>query len=244
MKKKITYQQKMKDNLIEVVMHKQIEFKFSKAQILLTVLFCATNFTYFTMAPRILHIFHLYEPGGILVFPFTFLLSDVITEVYSYKYSRFLIWCVLLTLGVFTFFASISMLIPTAIVNYGYVNVFENYPRLYLGVAIATLFSFSINNYIISKLKIKMAGKHFWLRSIMSTSVGHAAFSATWVVIFHFNEIASLALLKLILDMYIWKMTFEIIATPIATVLSRWLKQKEGDIYDTNTNFNPFKLAG
>ena len=49
-------------------MNKLTDFKFSKAQILLTTLFLATNFTYFTMAPRILHIFHLYEPGGILIF--------------------------------------------------------------------------------------------------------------------------------------------------------------------------------
>ncbi len=221
---------------------KSIDFKFSKAQILLTTLFLATNFTYFTMAPRILHIFHLYEPGGILIFPFTFLLSDVITEVYSYKYSRFLIWCVILTLGIFTLFAWISMMIPTAVVHYGYSEVFNNYPRLYMGVAIATFFSFFINNYIISKLKMKMDGKLFWLRSIMSTSVGHAVFSATWVIIFHWHEIGSLALLKLILDMYLWKMTFEIIATPVAAFVSRWLKKKECDVYDTNTNFNPFKL--
>lgn len=224
-------------------MDKQIDFKFSKAQILLTALFLATNFTYFTMAPRVLHIFNLYEPGGILIFPFTFLLSDVITEVYSYKYSRFLIWCVILTLGIFSFFAWVSMLIPTAVVNYGYTHIFDNYPRLFLGVAVATFFSFFINNYIIAKWKVKWKGKRFWLRSIMSTSVGHAVFSATWVIIFHFHDIASFALFKLILDMYIWKMTFEILATPIATVISRWLRRKEGDIYDTNTNFNPFKLG-
>jgi hypothetical protein len=35
-----------------------------------------------------------------------------------------------------------------------------------------------------------------------------------------------------------------LLATPFATILSFWLKQKEGDVYDTNTNFNPFKLAG
>jgi queuosine precursor transporter len=219
-----------------------LEFRFSKAQILLTTLFIATNFTYFTMAPRILHIFHLYEPGGILIFPFTFLLSDVITEVYSYKYSRFLIWCVILTLGIFTLFTWISMLIPTAVIKYGYIGVFDNYPRLYLGVTIATFFSFFINNYILAKFKIKMKGRFFWLRSIMSTSVGHAVFSATWVIIFHWHEIASITILKLILDMYIWKMSFEILATPIAALVSWQLKQKEGDIYDTNTNFNPFTL--
>lgn len=227
----------------EATMKKHIDFQFSKAQILLTTLFLATNFTYFTMAPRILHIYTLYEPGGILIFPFTFLFSDILTEVYSYKYSRFLIWCVILTLGVFSFFSWVSMLIPTTTVKYGYVHIFNNYPKLFLGVSIATFFSFFINNYIIAKMKVKWAGRRFWLRSIMSTSVGHAIFSATWVIIFHFHEVGSATLLKLIFDMYLWKMAFEIIATPLATIISSWLKRKEGDVYDTNTNFNPFVLG-
>lgn|SRR3990167_7122434 len=223
-------------------MNKKINFEFSKAQILLTALFFAANFTYFTMAPRVLHILGYYEPGGILIFPFTFLLSDVLTEVYSYKYTRFLVWCVILALGIFTLFAWLSMLIPT-VVDYGYLNIFNNYPRLYLGVSIATFFSFFVNNYIIAKLKVSWEGKRFWLRSIMSTSVGHAVFSITWVIIFHLKEIDSATLLKLILDMYLFKMCFEILATPLAALVSRYLKKKEGDVYDTNTNFNPFALG-
>ena len=218
-------------------------YDFSKAKLLLTTLFLATNFTYFTMAPRILHIFHLYEPGGILIFPFTFLLSDVITEVYSYKYSGFLVWCVILTLGIFSFFAWASMLIPTAVVNYHYEPIFSQYPRLFFGVALATFFSFFINNYILATLKIRMQGKRFWLRSIMSTSIGHAIFSITWVFIFHADEVASRTLLIMVACMYLWKMAFEVIATPLASLLSRWLKEREGDVYDVKTNFNPFRLG-
>lgn len=216
---------------------------FSKPKVLITALFLVTNFTYFTMAPRILDIFNLYEPGGILIFPFTFLLSDILTEVYTYKYSKFLIWCVILTLGIFTFFSWVSMLLPSAVVSYGYKGVFLNYPKLYAGVAIATFISFFINNTILAKLKIKMHGKRFWLRSLISTSVGHATFSATWVLIFHWGEIASGTLMKLIFCMYLWKMSFEIIATPLAASISKYLKRKEGmDPYDYDTNFNPFKI--
>jgi len=62
------------------------------------------------------------------------------------------------------------------------------------------------------------------------------------VLIFHWNETSSAVLTKLIIGMYIWKMSFEVIATPLASFFSRKLKEKEGDIYDTNTNFNPFVL--
>lgn len=218
-------------------------YPFSKARILLTTAFLATNITYFTMAPRVLHIFSLIEPGGILIFPFTFFFSDILTEVYGYKYSRFLIWCVLFLLGFFTLATWVSMYIPTTLVHYGYKQVFLNYPRLFVGVSIATFVSFFLNNSILAKLKIRMQGKKFWIRSILSTSVGHASFSAIWVLIFHWYDIDSLYLVKLILCMYLWKMTFEIIATPLAVLTSSWLKRKEGiDVYDYNTNFNPFIL--
>lgn len=222
-------------------LHKKISF--SKPQILMSALFLAVNFSYFTMAPRILHIFNMYEPGGILIFPFTFLLSDILTEVYTYKYTRYLTWCVLITLGVFTFSAWISMKVPSVVVEYNYEDIFNLYPKLYLGVSLATFCSFFLNNAILAKLKMKMHGRKFWLRSLASTSIGHLVFSAVWVVIFHWGEIASPVIMKLIVCMYIWKMGFEIVATPLATALSNYLKKKEGiDPYDYGTNFNPFKI--
>ena len=217
-------------------------FKFSKYQILLTAAFLATNFTYFTMAPRILTIFGYPQPGGILIFPFTFLLSDVITEVYTYHYSRLLIWSVILMLGLFTLGTWISMLVPASL-DYGYEAVFSHYPRLYLSISLATFFSFYINNSIISKLKTKWDGRVFWWRAILATAVGHAFFSLIWVLAYHTGEVNISYLFKMIGCMYLWKMSFEIAGTPLAWGLETWLKKKEGfDAYDTSTSYNPFLL--
>lgn len=217
-------------------------FTFSKYQILLTTAFLATNFTYFTMAPRILTIFGFPQPGGILIFPFTFLLSDVITEVYTYKYAKFLIWCVIATLGFFTLGTWVSMFIPASL-DYGYKSIFMHYPRLYFAISIATFFSFFINNTIISKLKVRWDGKVFWWRAILATAVGHAFFSIIWVLIYHAGEVNIRYLFTMIGCMYLWKMSFEIAGTPLAWALESWLKKKEGfDAYDLNTNYNPFLL--
>lgn len=217
-------------------------YHFSKYQILITTTFLATNFTYFTMAPRILNIFGFPQPGGILIFPFTFLLSDILTEVYTYRYARFLIWCVLLTLGFFTLGTWVSMLVP-ANLDYGYNLIFSHYPRLYFAISIATFFSFFINNSIISKLKVKWHGKMFWIRAIIATSAGHAVFSLVWVLIYHAGEVPIDYLFKMIGAMYLWKMSFEILGTPLANIISNYLKKKEGiDAYDLNTKYNPFLI--
>lgn len=63
------------------------------------------------------------------------------------------------------------------------------------------------------------------------------------VLVFHLGEIESKLMIELILCMYIWKMGFELVATPLAAKISSILKHKEGmDTYDIDTNFNPFKL--
>lgn len=231
------------DNIESLTRIKKIEYvNYSKYQIFITSIFLAINFTYFTMAPRILNIFGFPQPGGILVFPFTFMLSDVITEVYTYNYSKFLIWCVIAMLGLFTLGTWVSMQMPT-ILDYGYNAIFSHYPRLYLAISIATLFSFTVNNAIVSKLKTRWDGQVFWLRSICATGVGHIIFSIVWVVVYHFGEVELSYLLKMICCMYIWKMIFEILATPLASFLSWFLKEREGiDAYDIKTNYNPFIL--
>jgi len=127
--------------------------------------------------------------------------------------------------------------------DYGYKAVFDHYPRLYFAISLATFFSFFINNTIISKLKVKWDGRYFWLRAILATSVGHAAFSLIWVLIYHIGEVEVGYLLKMICCMYLWKMSFEIAGTPLAWALEAWIKKKEGfDAYDISTNYNPFTL--
>ena|SRR5215208_4119959 len=130
-----------------------------------------------------------------------------------------------------------------AVLDYGYNAVLSHYPRLYLSIGIATLFSFAINNSIISKLKTRWDGHAFWLRSILATGVGHIIFSVVWVITYHYGEVSLSYLFKMICCMYIWKMVFEILATPAAAFISSYLKEKEGfDAYDTTTNYNPFIL--
>lgn len=226
--------------------HSQIESNsqinnFSKMQILLTALYILLNITYFVLAPRIIILFGLAEPGGILIFPFTFLLADIITEVYGYAYARFLLWLTILSLGLFSLGVWLSLNFPTAYLNYGNLSIFSAYPRLFVGIALSTIAGVFINNYILAKLKILLSGRYYWWRSFLATAIGHAVFSIIWVLIFHTNKINDHAMRYLLLSMYIWKISCEIIATPICCIIASWLKNHENiDIYDNTTNFNPF----
>ena len=208
--------------------------------------FLAANMTYFSMSPRIISIFSMIQPGGIIVFPLTFFISDIITEVYGYRLARQLIWITVICLGLFTLLTSLSMLVPSAAIDKNgnsFQTVFSNYPKAFLGIAIATLAGFLSNNFILAKLKILAHGKHFWLRSIFSTSIGHAVFSVTWAMIFYSNHLLTADILRISLYIYLWKITAEILLTPFTVLIAAWLKKKEGiDVYDTDTNFSPFSM--
>lgn len=208
--------------------------------------FLAANFTYFSMSPRIMNVFNLLEPGGILIFPFTFFFLDVITEVYGYKQARQLVWISVICLAFFVIASQLSMLIPSASIEKNgsaFQVVFANYPKALLGIGTATIMGFLTNNYILAKLKILAKGKCYWLRSIFSTSIGHAIFSLIWAYIFYFHTLSFGGIFHIAFNIYGLKIISEIFLTPFSAALAAWMKIKEGiDFYDYNTNFTFFSL--
>lgn len=212
-----------------------------------SMLFLASNFTYFSMSPRVISIYSMLEPGGILIFPFTFFFSDIINEVYGYKQARQLIWISVFCLGFFVVSSYLSMLIPSASIDKNssaFIHVFSTYPKAFIAIGSATVISFLLNNYILAKLKILTKGAHYWLRSIVSTSIGHIIFSFIWSIIFYYGKMVPADIIRMTLYIYFWKIMFEILLTPFSAFIASWLKKKEGvDVYDYNTNFTPFSLS-
>jgi len=198
------------------------------------------------MSPRAMVVFGLIEPGGILIFPFTFFFSDIITEVYGYKQSRRLIWVTVICLLFFVVTSWLCMRLPSSSIeqnNYSFVIVFDKYPKALLGIGSAIILSFLTNNLILAKLKILSHGRYYWVRSILSTSIGHAIFSLTWSVIFYFDVVSFGEMLRLAFNIYGLKIVSELVLTPFSTFIAESLKKREGvDVYDYDTKFNFFSL--
>ncbi len=138
------------------------------------------------------------------------------------------------------------MLIPSAIIDRdggAFLTVFRDYPKALLGIGSATIVSFLTNNYILAKLKILAKGKYYWIRSLTSTSIGHAIFSFTWAIIFYSGVMSFSAICKIAFNIYGLKILSEILLTPLSAIIAAWIKSKEGlDVYDHNTNFTFFSL--
>ena len=183
---------------------------------------------------------------GVFLFTFTYIFSDVITEVYGFKYARLAIW---IALGLNIFYLAYIWLVylfPSP--QYAQQqDAFKQLVAVNIRVVAASLFSYLVgeplNSFLIAKIKIKMKGKYVGLRFIFSTVIASFtdsfmfAFGA-FLFIFPTNKVLLLAF-----HIIAAKIFTELIAVIFSVRLSRYLKNiNEVDRYDKNTKFNLFSL--
>lgn len=195
---------------------------------------------------RLVQIFWLTTDAGTIIFPLTFLLSDMITEVYGYKQARRAIWCGFLFNGVFIAYGFIVTHMPSpsfATNNAAFDHLLAVNTRIIIASAISYLLAEPLNAYVLAKLKMKTEGKYMPVRFIASTFFAAACDSAVFSCLAFYGLMSNADLLNLILGMWIIKVSIEIIGLPVSVSCARRLKQAESlDIYDNQTCFNIFSL--
>jgi uncharacterized integral membrane protein (TIGR00697 family) len=181
--------------------------------------------------------------AAIITFPISYILGDVLTEVYGYKESRKIIWSGFAAVIFATIITQIAIFLPATA---GYDNshfetVFGTLPRIVCGGLLAYFCGEYANSVVLSKLKVLMAGKMLWVRTIGSTIVGEGV--DTFIVLFvgFYGIIPTEILLSAVLSNYVFKVCYEIIATPITYKIVACVKKMEGvDKYDYGEKYNPF----
>jgi queuosine precursor transporter len=116
-------------------------------------------------------------------------------------------------------------------------------PRLLLASFIAYLVGEFLNSYVLARLKVKTEGRFLWIRTISSTIVGEGADSTIFILIAFTGILPGNALTTTILSQWLFKVGYEILATPLTYWVVNKLKRLENeDFYDRNTNFNPVSI--
>lgn len=194
--------------------------------------------------PRLIEIFNLNTDAGTIIFPFTYLLSDVITEVYGYKNARRAIWCGLLFNLIFIIYGQIIIHLPSPSFhtnNQNFDTLFAADIRTIVASAISYLCAEPFNSYVLAKLKIKWQGKFISVRFITSTIIAGGIDSFIFTTIAFYGMMSNAHLISFILTMWLFKVMIEAVGLPISVMLSKKVKTLERlDIYDKNTNFNIF----
>ena len=102
-----------------------------------------------------------------------------------------------------------------------------------------------VNSYVLAKMKIWTKGRWLWTRTIGSTIFGEAVDSALFYPLAFYGTgiIPNEALPKVMLAQFVLKTLVEVVFTPATYWIVGTLKRvEEVDVYDRNTDFNPFTL--
>lgn len=207
------------------------------------------------IAVKLVNIFGLYLPAAVILFPIAYIFGDVLTEVYGYARARQVIWtgffCNLLAVGAIW----IAGLLPPApfwalgpfesppAAQQAYQRILGFTPRLLLASFIAYLIGEFLNSFVMAKLKIRTEGRLLWLRTISSTIVGEGADSAVFITVAFWGIFPVNAIGQAILSQWLFKVTYETLATPLTYLVVNWLKRAENmDYFDRDTDFKPLTI--
>lgn len=191
---------------------------------------------------------------GIFVFPISYIFGDILTEVYGYKRSRRVIWTGFGAVAIASMIFLLCDLAPPApgFEHQDAFHIILGQSPFILAASMTAYFCGEFcNSFVMAKMKIWSNGSHLWARTIGSTVVGEGVDSVIFYplafvllpMLFGFDEaVWSWTMTGAVMvNNYLLKVAFEAIATPITYILVDRLKASEGvDVYDHDTDFNPF----
>lgn len=214
-------------------------------------MFCGLLFTVCLIisnivAQKLISVWIIEATAGLIIFPLSYIVNDLITEVWGFRKVRLIIWNGFLMnfLAVVVFRLSIAL---PASPHFGHQEAFElvlgNTGRILAASFAAFLLGSFLNAYVMSKMKIMQRGRGFSLRAIVSTIAGEGADSIVFFSIAFAGIIPPQAILMLILTQTAMKTGYEIIALPFTARIVKWVKKhEETDVYDTGVSYNPLKV--
>ena len=188
--------------------------------------------------------------AAIICFPISYIVSDILTEVYGFRVARGVIWlgfaCNLLMVSLFW----AGGMIPGAVFwedQGAYQTILGATGWILLGSFTAYIVGEFTNATVMVVLKNKTRGRHLWARTISSTLAGQGIDSVLFFAIAF--GVSGLwpwpAVFAAMVFEWIAKSMYEAAATPLTYLVVNWLKGTERmDVYDAPRSLNPFGVFG
>jgi queuosine precursor transporter len=200
-----------------------------------------------TVAVRVLDIGPFTADAGTLTFPITYIVGDVLTEVYGYRIARRVIWlgflCNLMAVAIFQMAVRLPSVDDPAFQD-AFVMIFNATPRILLASMAAYLVGSFINAFVMARMKVLTEGKWLWTRTIGSTLAGQGLDTVVFVFIAFWGVFPGEVIWAMLYTNWIVKIGIEVLATPVTyRVVDAFKKHERLDVYDTTTDFNPIAMS-
>ncbi len=204
------------------------------ALMIVTALFVTLYLVSNVMAVKVIGLFDLfYFDAGTITFPFAYMLGDVLTEIWGFRTSRRVIWLTLVCNILLVICTQIGVWLPSP--QYldetatAYNHVFTYVPRIVLGSLAGFLCGELSNAWVMEHIKIKMQGRHLWVRTIGSSAVGYLFDTVPFVLIAFAGVVSTHDLVYMLVFQYVSKLLIEAsMGTPLAYLAIGWIKRHIG----------------
>lgn len=218
----------------------------SKKFVVIACLFVSSLLLSNIIAGRLIIIAGQVLPGAVILFPFVYILGDVLTEVYGFAQARLVIWIGFAVNVLMVLVFAVVLLLPAPdffAAQEAFQTVLSMTPRVVVASLCAYWTGEFVNSMILSKMKIRTRGRWLWTRTIGSTIIGEGVDTLLFISIAFFGQVPNMVLVQMILAQYLFKVGYEILATPFTYGAVGWLKRTEtADVYDYGISYNPFAL--
>lgn len=217
----------------------------------LAVTFCVCLVTSNLFVPRLWQVgnWPLQLSGAVVIFPISYIINDLLTEVYGYRRAMMVIWMGFVLSAFVAVAAQLVSWLPEPIypeskeVASSFNRLFGLVPRTTVASLLAFILGSQMNAFVMSKMKVATKGRGFGWRAILSTLAGELSDSIIFYPLAFAGVMPARAILSIILTQVTVKTLYEVLILPLTSVLARRLKKAEGiDTYDYDISYNPFIL--
>jgi queuosine precursor transporter len=185
--------------------------------------------------------------AGILFFPVSYVIGDVLTEVYGYARARRVIWAGFAATLFMAVMAWVVVALPPApdwTNQAAYETVFGQVPRIVFASMCAFWAGEFVNSYVLARMKVWSGGRHLWMRTIGSTIAGQGVDSLIFYPLAFWGAAGWTTdlVVTVLFTQWALKVGWEALLTPVTYAVVGWLKRAEGvDVFDRGTDFTPFR---
>ena len=227
-------------------MERQNDQKVSVLFMFYGILFCVCLITANVLETKQISFGVMNVTAGLIVFPVSYIINDVVCEVWGYGRARLLIWMGFAMNFLFVLFGAIADAIPGA--DYwqgdeGFHQIFGLAPRIVAVSFLAFIAGSFINAYVMSRMKLSSDGRNFSLRAVLSTIFGELTDSIIFFPLAFGGVIPWEEMPSLMISQVLLKTIYEIIVLPVTIRVVKFTKAHDHeDVYDRDISYNIFKI--
>ena len=210
-----------------------MELKVPRTFITLVAVFVTSLVTANVLATKLFAFSGFTLPAGVIAYPITFLMTDVIGEIWGKKVVTRVVWagffCSILAMSL----GFLAVLLPAAPFyerQEFFAELFGRVGRITGASLIAYLVSQLNDVWIFHKLKEYTNGKHLWLRNNVGTITSQFFDTVIFIVIAFYGIMPTSVLLSMILSQWGIKILIALVDTPFCYWLVAWCKRRNGMI--------------